>query len=131
MHLYYNFDLITKTEVLDIKGLGDLGVALHKDFMLEFMSELFYTAQIEGVEMAIKLLANVYSQYINKSLSIEYYRELNEMSRYKLSNMSDFSSWYLESASEYHKKFLDISYNEQIFRELNRIYASIYFKMKH
>ena len=131
MHLYYNFDLITKTEVLDIKGLGDLGVALHKNFMLEFISELFYTAQIEGVEMAIKLLANVYTQYINKSLSIEYYRELNEMSRYKLLNMSNFSSWYLESASEYHKKLLDISYNEQIFRELNRIYASIYFKTKH
>lgn len=132
MHLFYNFDLITKTEVLDIKGLGDLGVAQHKHFMLEFLSELFYTAQIEGVEMAIKLLATVYEQYINKSLSVEYYRELNETSRYKLSSdMSKFSSWYLEHATEYHKKYLDISYNEQIFRELNRIYASIYFKMKH
>ena len=132
MHLFYNFDLISKTEVLDIKGLGDIGVALHKQYMLEFLAELFYTAQIEGIEMAIKLLSTVYTQYINKELSINYYRELNEGSRFKLdSSMSEFSSWHLDYASEYHKKFIDISYNEQIFRELNRIYASIYFKMKH
>lgn len=129
MYMYYNFDLISKTEVLDIKGLGDIGIALHKDYMLEFLSELFYTAQIEGVQKAINLLSTVYQQYIQKSLKVEYYRELNEFSRYKLiKNMSMFSSVYLENATDYDKRYIDISFNEEIFRILNRIYASIYFR---
>lgn len=131
LFMYYNYDVVSKTEVLDIKGLGDIAISLHHDYMLEFLTELFYTAQIEGVEAAIKLLAIVYKEYINKSLKTEYYRELNEFSRFKLiSTFSKFGTLYLDYASEYEKKYLDISYNEQVLRELNRIYSSVYFKTK-
>ncbi len=129
--MYYNFDLISKTEVLDIKGLGDIGVTLHRDYMLEFLSELFYTAQIDGIREAINLLSNVYSQYLQKNLNVSYYRELNELSRYKLKkDMSMFNTVYLENATDYDKRYIDISHNEQILRYLNRIYASIYFNSK-
>lgn len=130
LYMYYNFDLISKTEILDIKGLGEKGIALHKYHMLEFLSELFYTAQIDGVKEAIKLLSNVYSQYLEYRLDVGYYRELNEISRYKLKNeISLFNTLYIDNATNYDKmRYIDISYNEQIFRYLNRIYASIYFK---
>lgn len=129
LDMYYNFDLVSKTEVLDIKGLGDLGVNLHRPYMLEFLAELFYTAQIEGAEAAIKLLTIVYNRYINKELDIEYYRELNAISRFKLiKDLSMYRSLYLDEASEGDRPYIDTSFNEQILRELNRIYASIYFK---
>ena len=129
--LFYLYDRISNTELLDVKGLGDFGAMLHKDYMLDFLSLLFYTAQINGIKDAIYLLQTVYQNYINKSLSIEYYRELNPLSKYKLSpEFSMYSSLYMDYATERDKKILDIGFNENILRYFNRIYASIYFGLK-
>ena len=127
--LLYLYDVITQTEDLEIKGLGEAGEKLHKDFMLDFLSELFYRAQVEGIPNAIQMLNQVRQSYISKSMPIEYYREFNPASNYRLDpSFSDNSTLYLRTALEYHKRFLDISYNDNILRRLNMIYASIYFK---
>ena len=127
--LLYNYDPVTNSESLDVKGLGESGTEAHKNYMLEFLCELFYCAQMEGIQQAIMLLQTVHKNYLNRELSIEYYRELNPGSKYKLdSSMSMYSSLYMDHATEYHKRFLDISYNDALLRHFNRIFASIYFK---
>lgn len=125
----YFYDPVTNSERLDVKGLGEDGVRLHKDFMLEFLSELFYCAQMEGIQNAIQLLQMVHQNYLKRELSIGYYRELNSGARFKLSqSISMYSTLYMDYASEFHKQYLDISTNDSVFRYFMRIYASIYLK---
>ena len=124
----YLYDIVSGTECLDIKGLGEESVELHKNFMLEFFSELFYSAQIEGVKSAILLLQLFYSNYVNKLLDVGYYRELNSQSMFKLDkSFSMVNSIFSDNLINSEKKYIDISFNENILRFLNRIYASIYF----
>ena len=125
---FYNYDLITNSEVLDIKGLGDYAISMHKNYMLDLLSTLFYSAQIECMSETIQLLSFVHSNYIKKELDIRYYRELNPGSRFKLiDSFSLVSSLYLENATEYDKKYIDIGFNESVLRNLSKIYASNYF----
>lgn len=130
----YLFDIITQTEKMDVKGLGDEGILLHKNFMLEFLSELFYSAQIEGIAASISLLQMFYHNYIHGLLDIGYYRELNSRSMYKL-KASDktyaLNSIYQYDLTNFDKPYLDISFNESILRSLNSIYAYIYFGRKN
>lgn len=127
--LLYLYDVITQTECLEVKGLGDEGEKLHKNFMLDFLSELFYRAQVEGIEIAMKTLQDFHTSYISKSLDVGYYREFNSASNYKIFQFEYSNSVaYLRDALEYHKQFIDISYNEAVLRHFNKIFASIYFK---
>ena len=129
---YYYCNRVDNTEVLDIKGLSDESIELHKFYMLEFLCTLFYCAQIEFLQDAITLLSYFHDNYINRRLSIEYYRELTSESKYKLTqDMSMRWTYYLDQATEYDKfHTLDISYNEGILRKLNSMLASVYFSTK-
>lgn len=132
LDLFYNYDRISNAEVLDVKGLGKSAIYLHKLYMLDFLSELFYTAQIEGVENAITLLGSFYSDYIDKALSVGFYRELNPQSGYKvIPEIGGMFSTYMENASEWDKRYIDIGFNEDVLRKFNSIFASIYFKKRN
>lgn len=132
LDFYYYCNRVENIEVLDIKGLGEDAINLHKNFMLEFLCTLFYCAQIEFIQDAITLLSYFHDNYINKRLSIEYYRELNSQSKYKLnSTMSMQWPYYLDSATDYDKfNNIDIGHNEEILRKLNSMLASYYFATK-
>ena len=109
--LYYDFNRVCNTEVLVAKGLGKIETELHKNYMLEFLAELFYCIQIEGVESAITLLRMLYENYIKKELEIEFYREFRPNSAYRIiSNLVSYPSVYMNSITEYDKiHYLDIS----------------------
>lgn len=126
----YLFDIVSQTENLDIKGIGDEGVSLHKNYMLEFLSELFYSAQVEGVKEAIRLLQMFYHNYTHKFLDVGYYRELNSNSMYKSNipiNQYSLETIYYDNMTNFDKQYIDISFNESILRCLNRLYSAIYF----
>lgn len=127
---YYDFNPITNTEILDIKGLGEEGIALHEKYMLDFLKELFYTAQIEGIPSAISLLSNFYNNYIRRRLDVGYYRELNSRSNYKLNiNSIAFAGGIeLDKATRFDLRDIDINYNLNILLTLNKIFSSVYFK---
>lgn len=126
--MYYDFDPINKVEILDIKGLGKYSIPLHSEYMLDFLKEVFYCAQLEGVETAIGILSKFYNDYINLNLSIGYYRELVPGSRYRLRReFTSYQSIEMDFATERDKKYLDISYNANILLTLNKMLASSYF----
>lgn len=132
LDFYYYCNRVDEVEILDIKGIKDKdngALELHRHFMLEFLCTLFYCAQIEFLQDAITLLSCFHDNYINRRLPIEYYRELNSQSKYKLiPDMSTKWEYYLDYATEYDKFHnLDISYNEEILRKLNSMLASVYF----
>lgn len=128
LDLLYLYDPIANIEALDIKGMSDDAIELHKKFMLDFLPEVFFEAQVEGIQQSIRTIQNFHNQYISLSLPAGYYRELNSGSRYRLnSSFSSVSTLYLEHAIEPDKKYMDISYNEKVLRILNQYYSSIYF----
>lgn len=124
---YYYANIIENIEHLAIKGMSDEAIQLHQNFMLDLLNELFYRAQFEGVKSAIPILNSFYKSYIAKELPVGYYRELTAQSMYKLNNASMISSIYIDMVTEHEKPAIDISENEKVLRELNRIFASIYF----
>lgn len=129
--LYYYYNPIERVENLNIKGLGDTGIGLHKIHMIDFISELLYTTQIEGVRNSIPILQNFHNNYSNLNVPIEYYREFNPGSRFRLKQyFSSYSTLYMDYATEYDKRFIDISYNEKVLRSFNKIFSSIYFGNK-
>lgn len=127
LHLFYYANMIENAELLKIKGIGDLAYSLHHDYMIDLLKELFYTAQFEGVREAIPLLSTVYSNYNNLDMDINYYREFNSQSKFRLKDMSGFDTFYMDYAQPFHKPLIDISYNSNILRQLNSMFASVYF----
>ena len=124
---YYYANIISRTEYLNPKGLGKARV-LHEAYMLDFLKVLFYTAQFQGTQEALKLLSSFYEQYTNKTLDIAYYRNLNPASRYNIKTFDQYASYQTDIVTSQNLKLIDISYNEKILREFNKLLIERYLK---
>lgn len=130
IELFYDYDLVSNKEVLDAKGLGDAHI-LHRNFMLEFLSEIFYQAQLDNVETALSTISNFYNQYIHRELDIGYYRELNSQSCYRLNSEFTMLGYIMaNNLSNEEKQYLDIGFNAQILCTLVSYLSSIYFNKR-
>ena len=127
---YYFLDRIQKIEILTPKGLGSKGTDLHSRYMLDFLKELFYTAQIDGVMAAIQLLSEFYKNYVSGKLDIEYYRELNSQSHFAIRPFDESYSYSTDSITYNLRKYLNTNFNEIVLREFNRLLFYEYTKGK-
>ena len=127
---YYYANRISQIENLDIKGIGDTAIELHKQYMIDFLKELFYVAQFEGIPQAISLLSGFYQNYCSRSLDIGYYRNLNSQSMFSFVNgFSEYGKFFTNIGNDPRiKKLLDISYNEFVLLEFNKLLSSKYFR---
>ena len=72
---------------------------------------------------AIDTIRNFISKLNNREVSIEYYRELNNRSMFKVNGVVDGYAMYLEGLNSKVKPTdIDISYNIGILTELYKIY---------
>ena len=124
---YYYANMMTRTEYLNPKGLGKAR-ALHEAYMLDFLKVLFYTAQFQGTQEALKLLSAFYEQYTNKTLDIAYYRNLNPASRYNIKMFDKYASYQTDIITSQNLRLIDPSYNEKILREFNKLLIERYLK---
>ena len=126
--LYYN-NRISNDEYIDVAGIGDEALGLHKWYFLELLMSLFECAE-EDIKETLTFLSEVYTQYINKSLDIEYYRRFDANSRYDIDkSISRLYNYQLAHMTNEQKDIVDISYNESILRQLQKIYSTVYFMM--
>ena len=128
LELYYSFNPIGNIEKLDIKGINQSKLSLHKDYFMEFLLVLFCSAQTEPIEDTIDLLTGFYNKYLNLELDIEYYREFNSESKYliqptKLSN----ACYMLDNINNTlsNKKSLNTTYNLNILRDLSQYFSNV------
>ena len=128
-----NMDLLyfsdQKLEYFRLKGMGEQVPIIHKNHMVQFLLYVAYMAQFGSIQDCINTIKDFYLQYINKSLDIEYYREMNSRSLYKLLQ-SGYSSFYANALRQSDISFVDVSENEKIVRELYKIFMNEYFKRK-
>lgn len=139
MEFFYYLDMLNTIERLDIKGINTKDYMfkvypLHKDYFIEFLLTLFETLQNGSIQEGIEILSTFYNKYINRELSVEYYRELNTNSQFKIINMGIVEvSYTMDRVSQNELKYLDINYNRLILSDLNKILTGIYiskFKRK-
>lgn len=128
--MYYFNDIVSGDEYLDVKNISDQNLNYHSDYFMDFLMYVFNLAQSNSISEAISTLQNMMTRYINLDLSLEYYREFNARSEYKL-NMSEFTDYYAKMLPEdIDLHVLDINQNLDIMRYLYKIYSSVYFGKK-
>ena len=100
---------------------------LHKDYFLDFLLAVAYDGQFNMNKLSIvMMIKNFYLQYTKRLLPIEYYREFNSTSRYKIIDISNYSDYYIDAIDQVYYNYIDISYNASIIRSLYKIYVKEY-----
>lgn len=128
LELYYYFNNVNNNEYLHVKGISDEKIELHNEYMMSFIKDVFYSVQINGVEIAIRMLKDFYMQYITLALPIGYYRQFNPSSTFHFKFISKMGTGFeLDNATEEMKQDIDITYNISILLNLQKILASMYF----
>lgn len=125
---YYYFNSVTGEEKLDIKGITDDRLVLHKDHFMEFLLVVFNTLQTGTIEETLEIIQTFYNKYINLELDIGYYREFNSESAFVINTISHYSTFKALHIPENRKNEIDISYNRGLIMELYKIVSNIYFQ---
>lgn len=123
LEIYYGLNKQTQSEVIDIKGINDIKLELHKNYMIQIICDSLYFISTGDNNTVLDYISDIYNKYLNKLLPIEYYRTFNSMSMYDITiGGHRYGLEYLGPTKENYD-ILDISYNSNIIRE---IYGVIY-----
>ena len=98
---------------LDVKGISNELLPLHESFLSFICEMLYYLERIDKKTVILKY-EEFYKQYIELKLPIDYYREFNSNSGYRIKG-SRFITRFLDD--KYFDK-IDISYNNFILRQI-------------
>lgn len=115
----YNIDQ-TGNFVVDIKGINDEKIHFHEK-MLEFICEMIFLMESGDKNTTLYRFNSFYESYIKRDLELDYYREFNEYSCFRIKN-SRVGTLFLDPK---YKNYLDISYNISILRQLYSYILSI------
>lgn len=81
-----NFEFYYNGNVgIDVKGIDDETLELHRDYMLDFLFNFFKLVEISTKKKTIEMLKSFNHYYKAKQLDVGYYRELDEKSLYRVS----------------------------------------------
>lgn len=119
--VFFNIDS-NDNFIVDVKGISDKNLPLHNSFISFICNILFYRERTDQAT-TIKVFNEFYSQYVNRQLPIDYYREFNSSSSYRiLSKDTVIKQVGPMFVDQKYISNIDISYNINILRE---IYADI------
>jgi len=124
------FILMTKQDMFGMKqaivGLDPHNIELHKDYFIALIFKVMNMVSKNNIQLAIDTLRDFYRDYVNGELNIEYYREFNLQSKFKVSSMNYI--YYIDSDIVDFKS-LDISYNEKVLRYISSLIWGVYGKV--
>lgn len=121
IEIYYGMnELDDSGDVLDIKGINDSKLGLHS-FYLSFISYILRQVVQGNIVNAIQELMTFIQRYDKRELGIEYYREFNAESMYRIGRYG------VMSIDNSYKNILTIENNQMFNRELFSILMSIQY----
>ena len=124
------FILMTKQDMFGMKqaivGLDPHNIELHKDYLIAFIFKVMNMVSKNNIQLAVETIRNFYRDYVNGELNIEYYREFNLQSKFKVSSMNYI--YYIDS-DLVDVRSLDISYNEKVLRYISSLIWGVYGKV--
>lgn len=109
-----------------IVGLDPHSIGLHENYMLATIFEIMCMVADGYIDTAVAELKTLYKNYVNRELHLEFYREFNNQSKFKVSSMNYI---YLIDTEPDDVKSLDISYNETVIRYLASLIWGLYGKV--
>lgn len=131
VELYYYYNNMSKEERIDVKGISDTNVKKHDGFFLQLLKDVLYSIQVNGPEISMRMLKDIYMEYISLNFSVEHYRAFNIESMYYFKFTTPIGTGFsTDIANDNNKSDLDISINANILMQLQRILSQIYFS-KH
>ncbi len=124
------FILMTKQDMFGMKqaivGLDPHNIELHKDYFIALIFKIMNMVSKNNIQLAMDTLRDFYRDYVNGELNIEYYREFNLQSKFKVSSMNYI--YYIDS-DLVDVRSLDISYNEKVLRYISSLIWGVYGKV--
>lgn len=109
-----------------IVGLDLHSISLHENYMLATIFEIMRMVANGYIDTAVAKLNTLYRDYVNRELHLEFYREFNNQSKFKVSSMNYI---YLIDTTPDDIRSLDISYNETVIRYLASLIWGVYGKV--
>lgn len=130
LEFYYSRHPVTHEEKLDVKGLGKLQIPLHEQYMLEFLSVLFFIAETDILD-ALDTITRFIELYKRREVDLGFYRTFDPNSKFVIASSVNAFDRFLADylTNETDKQYLDISYNLTILQELYKIISKQYFLM--
>ena len=114
-------------EKIDVKGIGNESLLLHKDYMLELLCVIFSAAQTEKAVDVLSLISGITEAYLSGEMGVEYYREFNNRSWFRTYYTFDNERAYLRYLDkDIGTKDIDPSYNHYILQLLYSIFSERY-----
>ena len=124
------FILMTKQDMFGMKqaivGLDPHNIELHKDYFIALIFKIMNMVSKNNTQLTIDTLMQFYRYYVNRELDIEYYREFNLQSKFKVSSMNYI--YYIDS-DPLDVKSIDISYNEKVIRYIASLIWGVFGKV--
>lgn len=131
IELYYKYDPVTREDHIDVKGINDTKLELHRNHFLDFLYFIFEMIEQDSIENTINVFNNFFKQYTNKELDVEYYRTFNADSKFvvRWKSVTHTQLYAFDSISSARNNFesLDISFNMNLLREIFSFLSNIYF----
>lgn len=128
LEIYYGDSINRSTgsinTIIDVKGMSNESLLLHQGGMLDLICDICYKLQRESIDDIMKWISEIYSEFVNKKLPKEYYRNFDSFSRYSINTFSRCVS--LGEISDDMIGIIDINRNLLIIRDLMAIIADIY-----
>lgn len=110
--------------IIDVKGINPNNLNLHQKLLMFICSEIQYLEACQ-YNIAFKEFNDFYINYINLKVNIDYYRELNSSSCFRIKTSNDSESDYLLSdGTNIPLKYIDINYNLNILRVIYSMIVS-------
>ena len=125
-NLYIFFNSSNEDLIVDIIGLGKVEKELHCDYMISFIANILALIESSTIDMVINFYNDFYSSYINMSLPINFYRELNADSMYTIRQTKTNGAYKISNIDQKDIDKIDPSYNMNILRDLYSTIVSIY-----
>lgn len=101
LEIYYS------TYKIDVKGIDDEVLVLHEDGILKLLRAFFRKMETGSIQETLSFLNRVSTDYKNRKLPLEYYREFNDKSKYIVLSSTDIYDDYWDDRIDE----IDITYN--------------------
>ena len=95
-------------EELSVKGINDVNIEYHRDYMIRFIKLFIKKMETEDEESVIRFTKRFIDKYKRRELEVGYYRTFDHRSMYM---MNDDSGELYENYFEEDKFDIDITYN--------------------
>lgn len=113
---------------IDIKGINDDKIPLHYNGYLTMLCEVLFLLQSKQFEQAIQYINKFMYNYSNLNLPLDFYREFNSKSMYRLKSFDNSTCYYVDFLNNSNDLInIDTSYNEKVNSYIYKLLSMIYF----